>query len=282
MTDTSRSIVYHYCGVDAFQKILTTKTLLMSDAYYMDDYMEHRLICKKAVAKLDELRAGGKSKLFCDKVNEYMRELPLHPYVTCFSRLSDSLSQWRAFSDDGAGFAIGFSMDNLRERCGEYSNNDRLLTLESVEYDAIEHDKTLTATIEQMMVRFVDEPGVVGLSRDNLFSVFTAYLNIMRLAAKCKNDAFKDESECRIVCTQTIEAEEVAKDKRISELLFRVKGKQIIPYYTFMFKPADVTTIMLGPRNQGDDVQYAIRRILRDKEYGSCRVELAPSNATYG
>ena len=40
MTDM-RKVIYHYCGVDALCKILESKTLRLSDCYFMNDYTRH-------------------------------------------------------------------------------------------------------------------------------------------------------------------------------------------------------------------------------------------------
>jgi hypothetical protein len=37
----------------------------------------------------------------------------LYPYIACFSENGDSLSQWRAYANDGKGVAIGFNPEKF-------------------------------------------------------------------------------------------------------------------------------------------------------------------------
>jgi hypothetical protein len=37
----------------------------------------------------------------------------LYPYISCFSENGDSLSQWRAYANDGKGVAIGFNPEKF-------------------------------------------------------------------------------------------------------------------------------------------------------------------------
>jgi hypothetical protein len=55
------------------------------------------------------------SKEFFDKVDEIWHRSGLHiaSFVASFSTDGDSLSQWRAYADDGRGFAIGFDIAEL-------------------------------------------------------------------------------------------------------------------------------------------------------------------------
>ena len=42
-------------------------------------------------------------------------ELPaLSPFVACFSSNGDVLSQWRSYSENGFGFSIGFSTEEMQ------------------------------------------------------------------------------------------------------------------------------------------------------------------------
>ena len=77
----------------------------------------------------------------------------IHPYVCCFSSEPDLLSQWRASSDDGAGFAIGFSGDGIDNRWT--SRMDRLITLREVEYDPCKQKTRWREVVEKCLARYV-------------------------------------------------------------------------------------------------------------------------------
>jgi hypothetical protein len=50
----------------------------------------------------------GLNKGFLDRMDAIISSLPLvaHPFIACFSRDPDILSQWRAYAADGTGFAL--------------------------------------------------------------------------------------------------------------------------------------------------------------------------------
>ena len=70
LTDSNMSdIIYHYCGVRAFREIISTKELWLSDAYYMNDYAEHRWLLDRAV----------------EHVTQFSQEDDARPHVTSCS-----------------------------------------------------------------------------------------------------------------------------------------------------------------------------------------------------
>ena len=77
----------------------------------------------------------------------------------------DLLSQWCAYADDGAGFAIGFSTAGMEERCNrDARGHDLGLSLEPVVYDPAEHERLLAAEL----IKLCDKgrrPGRIGRRR---------------------------------------------------------------------------------------------------------------------
>ncbi len=160
MADSDRipKTIHHYCGVEAFRKILARKTLWLSDAYYMNDYMEHRLILGQAVKTLQTLAKGPKNGDFYRKLAQSITNPLLasfHPYVCCFSRKDDLLSQWRAYSDDGAGFAIGFSTKGLCIWFDSAQNKSLGVRIFRVEYNAGKKVKLLDQEIKECLARYL-------------------------------------------------------------------------------------------------------------------------------
>ena len=152
--------VYHYTDVCGFQGILTTKTLWFSDGYFTNDYTEHRLVLENAVAKLKELAKEPRNSRFCKKLEESLLGVPIHPYVCCFSSEPDLLSQWRAYSDDGAGFAIGFSTAGIDRLCVLHLKRKPIITFEQVEYDPGMQEAQLKELIAKDLARYLERfPG---------------------------------------------------------------------------------------------------------------------------
>ena len=275
--------IYHYCGVSGFHGILTTKTLWLHDAYFTNDYTEHRLILEKAVTQLKELSKEPRNSRFCAKLEASLLGLPIHPYVCCFSSEPDLLSQWRAYSDDGAGFAIGFSTADMDRLLESHLNRKMLISFGRVEYDPCKQESQLKELIAKALARYAEK---FPDNKDTDYSyegiaIATAHADIWNLAAICKHHGFSEEKEYRLVVmpkANTIPPP--AFD--FSDMCFRVSGEHLVPYFPISFQAEDVAQIRLGPRNHAAEVRHSIEMFLWKNGYDAGRIEIKNSDVTYG
>lgn len=192
--------IYHYCGVSGFHGILTSKTLWLSDAYFMNDYMEHRWILYRVMDRLRRLGEHCETRFFCEHLLALMNAMPpLHPHICCFSSEPDLLSQWRAYSDDGAGFVVGFSTAAIEGHCAEHQKNELGVTVQPVEYEESGQDMRIANSIANFLPHFANRTGRLdGLSQDDIAVLIRAFGQLWTIAALCKNPAFREESEWRL------------------------------------------------------------------------------------
>lgn len=101
-------LIYHYCGIEVFRKIITDKKLWLASAAHMNDTREISFF-------VENLKALAENEGNDEILDLLSRKPVAEPYLSCFSSNGDLLSQWRAYGDDGAGLAIGFNT-NLMER----------------------------------------------------------------------------------------------------------------------------------------------------------------------
>ena len=282
-----RTTIHHYCGVEAFRKILARKRLWVSDAYYMNDYLEHKLILNKAVKRLNSLATGPKNGEFYGKLAQSLTNPLLtsfHPYVCCFSGKDDLLSQWRAYSDDGAGFAIGFSTKRLDLHFESAHNKWMGVQIVKVEYDADKQDELLDKEIEQRLARYLElcvKPGF-----DEGRCIAHAHACLWELATKCKGKGFAEEDEYRMVTCVTPIAIVDKPGGQVAEIdaskmSFRVSGKRIVPFYTFRFGVSDVVAIRLGPKNAAREMRYSLEMFLRRHGYDIDPSKIRNSETSY-
>ena len=117
-------ILFHYCSASSFQAILETGKVRFSDINMLNDRAEMHLgysVFEEAAGKLIKIAETKENlkaldKAFFDKVDAIIAPLQhcIHPFVFCLSRERDLLGQWRAYADDGRGFAIGFSSHAIK------------------------------------------------------------------------------------------------------------------------------------------------------------------------
>ena len=107
-------VIYHYCSPDAFFGMTQAKRLWLSDVFAMDDFLEmhwgYSIFERAATELLKDI-----PKAFFDQVDRYLSSSGrfILPLVCCFSLDGDVLSQWRAYSSDGQGFAVGYYANDL-------------------------------------------------------------------------------------------------------------------------------------------------------------------------
>jgi hypothetical protein len=231
-------LIYHYCSVDSFFKIIESKSIWLSDSDYMNDSYEGKWVDKLVENALS--RIGKQDKISEFKKN-YNNEKAKKYYLFCLSKNGDQLSQWRGYADDGKGVAIGFSRKSLNlPEAIEFP-----IGIIDLIYDEKEQVRNINTAIEQLS----------NIKADiNLLKNFSIWF---------KNSSFMEENETRIVHTpknnlDALELPDRSKEylkiisKNISKLQFRVSNSDLIPYVSYGFKcrfhSSLIPSIILGPK----------------------------------
>ena len=107
------AMVYHYTDSAGLLGILESGTLRLTDIFGMNDPSElrHGISCAGEILTAEAQRGHPAATIFAEKFNTIMNggvDAIAHFFAGCLSRASDDLGQWRAYGDDGCGFAIGF------------------------------------------------------------------------------------------------------------------------------------------------------------------------------
>lgn len=285
----SDEIIYHYCSAVAFKDIIESGKIRFSDANLMNDVAESQYGYKifeegaskllNLVDKIPELK--GFDEKFLDNMDDCIgpSQLTTHPFLACFSRDGDLLSQWRGYADDATGFAIGFSAIEMR----------KLLPAMFLEvcYDKEKQVDEMAAAIMACYKENEQEKRKFGRKFIETCSLLSATMYAL------KSPAFVEEKEIRAVHAVKVEINEnrwlltdeggVVDGKNIGgeSIKFRVKNGAIASYLDIPFRRESahqpIRRIVLGPKNENGpgNVNY----LLGANGYG--KVELAESAATY-
>ncbi len=254
--------IFHYCSADAFLNIFRTGKIWLSRCDFMNDSLECKML-DSALKKFLEQRAlqeeneefVGYSKAWLG--GTLVLEEHAKPFIACFSRCHDTLSQWRGYGAGGYGFAVGYSISEIKRKIEEINNeydeknknSARFLKLfaEDVKYTEKEnpdlHD-------ERMRGHFSE------LFSTNILSDFM--FQVRRDQAFLKSDSFHEEFEYRIVAV----TDAIKSLSGLSELKFRTSTNgAIIPYYELVM-PAPCR-IVIGPKNPlgSEQLNYMLWRI---------------------
>jgi hypothetical protein len=109
-TPSDDELIYHYCRPEPFLEIINSRSIWLSASYTLNDVSErswgYSIFAKAAGILERETGSEFIKKIFEPVIAGYLHSMLM---IACFSLEADVLSQWRAYADDGRGFAIGFS-----------------------------------------------------------------------------------------------------------------------------------------------------------------------------
>jgi hypothetical protein len=256
---SDNEVVYHYCSAETFLNIIQRKTIRFSDANLLNDAHEVRWgysVFIKAVNEL--LNREGRYKNapeipqdFFDSIDEIWSNSGLHTsnFVACFSLDGDSLSQWRAYADDGMGVAIGFKTKELR----------RLpVQLYEVLYDVAKQTEEMADALGASFLAYQS----MGQPDDKW--LFQRAVEIAASSIALKNPAWRDEKEVR--CHHLVDTKLDRTSWRLEDgggirdglplpgqpIQFQARKGVIVPFLDEPFEVSDdcqpIKEIVLGPR----------------------------------
>ena len=238
-------IIYHYCSADTFGKILDSKAMFLTSTAVMNDTMEVLWFKQIFYNEIKKYNTAKYSSLYNFVLNNIVLNIN-HCYICCFSEEGDLLSQWRAYADDGRGFSIGFSIEDMEiEKKIPYYNvfNKETIGIYNVIYDIEEQKRTINEQLELIFNKS---------SRDIISGI--AYLSLY--AKVFKNPFFREEKEWRIIHTPLITSDAKHEDIKImgniSECNFRFTKFGMWPYFKWDFankKKCPISEIIIGPQN---------------------------------
>lgn len=258
------STLYHYCSPETFLIICQTKRLRYSDLNGMNDFLERRwgldMFSRTAASFVTHM-----GELFIKTMVEAVEAYGaiVCPLAVCFSKDGDVLSQWRAYSQDGSGYAIGFDAKKIVRMPARTVN---------VEYDG----EVQLNEIRQHIQSLFDEFGHADIENEHKDAFRTACSHFASDLAAYKNPAFKEENEVRQlhVISHSLHGGHIkledfggfAFDKPhvIQPISFSMKRGIPVPYLDIDFSDGGalnpISEVIIGPRNSAPDL--AVMRML--------------------
>ncbi|EKJ87024.1 Protein of unknown function (DUF2971) [Leptospira meyeri] len=241
-------VVYHYCSLDSFTKIIESGKLFLSHHSAMNDLSDTRLFFHLLYQKAQTIVNQSNREILNDFLHFFEQNLRDY-FIACFSKEPDVLSQWNMYGDQGRGVAIGFYTKNLyvKPQIPSYTIDSKTLSgIFPIEY------------ISETQDDLVDD--LINLVLKGFFNDFPP--NVERLVLQKKHRSFNQEEEIRIVEIQdprtNLNPDFVGLRTRYvgDHFNFRIKNnRELIPYRTHQFKSNEdpnyeLESIWLGPENR--------------------------------
>jgi hypothetical protein len=273
------NLIYHYCDAKTFFQICTNHTIRTCDIFSMNDYLEmHWGYSIWEEIATDLIKELGFE--FIDEIDKvFHQSSSIHLLLaTCFSLNGDSLSQWRSYSEDGKGFAIGFRAKDIIELP---------IRLLKVLYDKKEQINELK---EKIRIIYFSEQ----LEVDKYSDKFKDKCHRLALGfVSFKNPAFFEEEEIRMVHLVNFERsnnflklednEGIYFGQKVKEKSIQFMMKDNLPtaFIDYNFTNQDkinpIKEVYLGPKN--DSLTTAISVFLETNNLGNVRI--LKSKASY-
>ena len=268
------NFLYHYTSLDNFLKILDTKTFYMFNPYQMNDYKENAAIFyslnrvipyEKSIIPNDYLK-----KIDDVLINRYDNFNMNFTFISCFTELRDSLSQWRAYGDDGNGICLIINPKVLEINYSLPSHNaytEKCVSLHNVIYSNEQQDKIMKEILKLSLI--LSE--VNGKYKAENFAE-NVYMFITRFAPMFKLKEFQEEKEWRIIYTTFFTENEslgiLTADGRF-DIEFKNTRNELKSFFPLKIDKAkftrSVTGIILGPKTK---IQYwEISALLKKKGF---------------
>lgn len=263
--------VYHYCSVNSFFSIISSKSFRLCDIQKSNDSKELIYIFESFHSYLQTLLKKERNKntinnlqTIKDFLESYDTSFINMFHSICFSQNGDDLYQWRGYADDATGISIGIKTDFLKN----FSVNS-VIKFQKVSYNVGD----LILSNEALKQYFKGELSISNLNMSRVLNhIFDILYDNMCFV---KNSYFESEHEYRLSINSFIKnnveflIEKSSSDKTtkselnnllsmgwkdinmdISEIKFMPKNNKLVSYRDVTFhKPyIFLNKIFLGPK----------------------------------
>jgi hypothetical protein len=280
------AVVYHYTNDVGLRGILETGRLWLSDIFSLNDPSELRHGISRAVNILKSKAENGppETKRFAEDFAAFLEsgvESSAHFFVVSFSLDGDELGQWRAYADNGHGYALGFDGRALEETFIK-ENGVRIPNCSTfhVMYDDDDVLAGIHRRIIESMFHLISLPRGKRLGR----ATINAYMrelgarlsqHVLTAALFFKHKAYKNEKEFRFL--QIYMADVTPPDVKR-----RYRSYEIVKYREFdwrRIKASALKRIIVGPAtDRGKGTRFAEDCLVA---FGAGAVKVTPSSIPY-
>jgi Protein of unknown function (DUF2971) len=276
-------IIYHYTNDVGLRGIVESGRLWLTNIFDLNDPSELRHSLRHAVDILQKKAQSGppESKLFARDFGSLDKGMERvgHIFTCSFSERGDDLGQWRAYADNGRGYALGFDADLLERAFGA---DGKTSTSNNGAFPVTYRDSSLDDLHTQLIDNMFDLislphgrslPGQAILAYMVQLSVALA-ANVLHAGLFFKHEAYSNEKEYRFL--------EVHRADAAPPIKQRVRDYSLVSYREFDWKrtvPSALREIVIGPAATLKVAEEFAKGCLRD--FGITGVDLTCSEIPY-
>lgn len=289
-------IIYHYTNDVGLRGILESGRLWLTDIFNLNDPSELEYGVSKAVDILKN-KAGSS----CAEIEEFTRhiddfKLETASYFICsFSFCGNDLGQWRAYADNGRGYALGFDTKSLQKAFKKQGCDSPVSSVPALKIGhSGQGEKPIPETLSltyndkkliQIQTKIINHTThLISLQRErnlsqrdssfflkDLATMF--YVKVVLASLFFKHEAYRNEQEYRFL--------EVHGKMEPHESKVRFRPYSLTRYREFDWKTntaESLKKIVVGPAADQKGLQFAQDCV---RMFCSSPVEITPSGIPY-
>jgi hypothetical protein len=280
--------LYHYTNGVGLTGILSSRDLWFTDYRHVNDPSEmvHGIALVHDVIHQLESGCIGPIRRFLSTlatgVSQKNFSLALEYFIAGLSKDRDDLGQWRAYADNGRGYAIGFTPRVFRVTDEHVLDPHNDFLVSPVIYNihkamqrhrtAVENAISIISEVYETSPQLLpDEPTPFYFEIAKAITASPIIINCLTT----KHPAYAHEQEVRLV--------RMGLRKDIAgSITTRVRGSEIVPYIAHRMpiaEPNSLVEIVVGP-SAAPDSERSVRTLLDSLGYGS-EVQVSRSDIPY-
>lgn len=283
LRDRPTGPLYHYTTQEGLLGIVQSKKIWATHHQCLNDTQEFLHVKDLVRKELDErCKTANSDSVSLLKAMRSMLDGPgnedVNLYVASFSEDGgDSLSQWRAYSGQASGFALGFRGDQL--------DLPKEFTIMRCIYKPDRQYEVVKAIVAEALERALAQMPAVGPSNAKTAAetLLRSLLLLHRFALMLKHEKFKEEREWRIVSPVRMDLAPLYPVAEETELAFRQGKSMLIPYRCVPLKDDKgnfpLTDVVVGPNPDRGQSYRSVRSLLNSARLVG--VEVRSSDVPY-
>ena len=259
----SDDLIYHYTGLKGLIGIIEHREIWATSVRFLNDTGEATFGLRRLQHLVTEDIKGrddsyGYLRTFADLISRM--PWTQEPFVTCFCREDDLLSQWRGYGR--LGYAIGFDREAFAALHGGAA---RGFALREMIYSKKDQAALVHSAIDELLSRIVTPP-LTGAQSDQIAEWYAPLsVALFKLLPLFKHKAFREEHEVRSESWHTDE-----------DLCFRETVLGPTPYIITKIDDSQgrstVRTVRVGPTPHPDEAVLGVERLLARYDHDNVTV----------
>lgn len=279
-------IIYHYTTDMGLAGILESGRIWLTDIFALNDPSELRHGFYLATALLDNKtkERPPENKKFAEHfktVLETKFEQTAYYFACSFSENWDDLGQWRAYANDGRGYALGFDTSSLEQT---FCKNAKTQTSGGEAFPITYDDRKLSSIYNEIIDQIFPlislthgrnlQQGPLSAYRSQL--KLRLAVHVLYASVYFKHNAYINEKEYRFLKIQDI--------SDLNGIKYRLRNNELIHYKELAWKsagPKVLKQIVIGPAADFEKSKRFAEECLRESGIDIANVKISQSQIPY-